>query len=312
MRDYTNTDLTEIFLSDEEQRDLIAAAQDVPCVVTTDNNGREVVKYGRTKASEKALTALVEAFKDKAIRNVARTAKILDFEEAQAVLFERFVLAVREYDLDSDVPFSRDIRTLLRFELSDRERTSNIVTVKENVSARYFRLIHKHEGSVEAAYEECRTTANGFDPATFLAVHWALARLDSMDRGFDTSDQNPEGAPATGRLKVDSPIGAIADSLGNFDEDLAQADLVRWLFTKVADKEEAILRLRYGFSDLATENIRSAAGFRNDKDDLVMSDREVAQALNSSTPTVNRLRRAALATMRDALDSLATDGDQDA
>lgn len=301
MRTYTNVLATESFLSDEEQRALIAAAQDVPCTVTADpETGEETVTFGKTAASEVALTQLVRSFTP-LIRSMARTAPALGYDEAEAICLERFMRAIREYDLNSELPFSRDIRTMLRFELSDKNRTRGVVAIKENVAARYLRLVQKHEGDVRAAYEECRTTPNGFDPSTFLAVHRAYGMLLSLDVEVDGDDSQASG-------DWNSHERFLIDRMAEFEEDVANKDLVRWAFTKVSEREEQILRLRYGFDDLATENFRSRAGFRSDADDLVMSDREVAQCMGLALSSCNRYRREALATMRAALESLASDG----
>lgn len=294
---YTNADTTVNFLSDEEQRTLIAAAQDVPVTIETGDDGAEVVRFGRTREADAALTRLVQAFSP-LIKSVARTSKVLDYDEAEATCYERFLQAVREFDPAVIRSFSAAVRAMLRMEISDKDRTSDLIQVKENVAARYFRLIHKHDGDVAAAYEECRLTANGFDPASFLAIHRAIG-IESIDRAADSRDFRDFSRQET----------SLTDQTVNFDEALAQADLVRWAFTKVTEREATVLRLRYGFDDLATENIRSAAGFLNDKSDMVMSDREVAQCLRSSTATVNRIRREALAVMRAAMDDLARDGE---
>ncbi|MDT8915798.1 hypothetical protein [Amycolatopsis sp. PS_44_ISF1] len=302
MRDYTNILATESFLSHEEQCALIAAAQDVPCTVTTNpETGEETVTFGKTAASETALTQLVVSFTP-LIRSMARTAPTLGYDEAEAICLERFMKAIREYDLNSELPFSRDIRTMLRFELSDKTRTRGVVAIKENVAARYLRLVQKHAGDVRAAYEECRTTPNGFDPSTFLAVHRAYGMLISLDIAPGDSD-----AGAAGDWNEHERI--LIDHMAAFEEDLANRDLVRWAFTKVAEREAQILRLRYGFDDLTTENLRSRAGFRTDVDDLVMSDREVAQCMGLALSSCNRYKREALATMRSALESLAAESD---
>ncbi|MBP2323312.1 RNA polymerase sigma factor (sigma-70 family) [Kibdelosporangium banguiense] len=298
MQNYTNVDTTEIFLSPEAQYALISAAQDVPCTVITDATGNETVAFGKTRKSEAALTRLVQSFTP-LIRSMARTATRLDYDEAEAICYARFMQAVREFDLDSDVPFSRDIRTMLRYELSDKSRTKDLIQVKENVAARYFRLLRQHDRDVKAAYEVCRTTPNGLDPSTFLAVHRAYGHVVSLDLAMDGDENSDDRHEA---FLIDHMAEDAAD-------DLANRDLIRWAFSKVSDREEQILRLRYGFVDVATENIRSAAGFRSDTSDPVMSDREVAQCLGLALSSCNRYRRDALATMRAALESLVADGE---
>ncbi|WP_394620984.1 hypothetical protein JNUCC0626_18375 [Lentzea sp. JNUCC 0626] len=292
------TTATESFLSFEEQCELIAAAQNVPCSVDTDTEGSEVVRFGRTPEADAAITRLVQAFTP-LIRSLARTSARLDYDEAEAVCLERFLQAVREHDLDSPIPFSRDIRTMLRYELSDKGRTSDLVQIKENVAARYFRLLRDCDFDATAAYEICRTTPNGLDPQTFLAVHRAYGHVVSLDLAL-TGDEDAE----------DRHEAFLIDQMaGDYTEDIAQRDLVGWLFTKVNDQEEQILRLRYGFGDAVTESIRSEAGFLPTSSDPVMTDGQVAQCVRLPLSTCNRQRRNALATMRAALDALAAESE---
>jgi RNA polymerase sigma factor (sigma-70 family) len=303
MRDYQNTDSTEIFLSDADQRRLIATAQDVPCSVEVDEDGTERTVFGYDPAAEAAMAELIGRFSGM-IRNVARMSKVLDYDDAESACYERFIRAVREYDLDSEVPFSRDIRTVLRRHMIDENWSADIVRVKIDVATRYSRIMKKHDGDVLAAYEECKTTPNGFDPATFLAAHYAIS---TKTKSFDEPRRTDEGEVEEGIVRDETVDhgSALASREEPFDAVVARRELVAWLFTKVSDYERTLLKLRYGFDDLATENIRSAAGFRTDRDDLVMSDREVAQALGKTTPTIQRHRSAAERTMRTALDEAA-------
>lgn len=288
MRAYRNINTTDTFLSVSEQADLIATVQNVPLTLTTTDDGSEVSTYGRTPASDAALSRLLQAFSP-LIGKVARTARRIEDDDAEGILTEAFIRAVRSHDLAAPAAFSRDIATMLRYALALEERTGSTVKVADNVSARYRRLVAAHDGDVAAAYAECRDTANGFAAHTFLLTHAALnsVSLDEMLSG-------PEP-------RTDAALVASAES---FDEQLAQADLVRWLFAQVEEKPAQVLRLRYGFTDPVSVNLRLRAGFLGDPDRAVMSDAEVARCMSSTTPTTNRIRARALDTMREALSSL--------
>lgn len=290
------------FLSVDAQLRLIAAAQDVPTEVIAEADGTERVVYGKTPASEAAMEQLTTAFLP-LLRKIARSSKVLDEDDAFGLVLVEFVQVVRRHDLTLGIGLAPVLSTVLRYAISDADRTSDLIVVRENVAARYFRLLHKHEGNVEAAYAECRDTANGFDPATFLAVHRAIGAPDSLDAA---GVNGWEGGVAGGALLTEGTEAALADRTPGPEETAVQADLVRWLFTLVEDRAESVLRLRYGFTDLATENLRLAAGFRTGED---LSDAQVAVATHLTRPTVQREKAKALATMRAALQGLVDESE---
>lgn len=287
---------TTEFINPAEIPGLIATIQATKTTRVKEDGSVEVV-YESTRDSESAFETLLSAFKP-LFRRLLRSRQYsrISAEDAEAVLLMEFIAAIRAHDPEGR-PFLTSIGTILSRRLSDENRTNGTVHVPGTVGALYLALVKKHEGSVEAAYEECRTTANNFDPSTFLAVHRAYAAIDSLD--LDDSEDG-EGNPIYGYTDSSHEKHATPGP----EESLVQADLVRWLFTKVDSRKETILRLRYGFDDVDSQNLRLAAGFRDDAESLVMSDREVAQTLRSSTQTINRQRNLALSTMREAMQSL--------
>ena len=280
-------------LTGDEIRDFIQIIQNT-ATVSINADGEAVTTYESTPQSEAAFETLLASFK-RLIDKAVRASRVLSPDDAEGVILMEFVSAIRRHDLTGPTPFLMTIGTILMRRMSDANNTNDIIRVPESASARYWALVHKHGGSVEAAYHECRTTANNYDPATFLAVDRVVRGVTSVDI---TDDDGDSGA-ATARMEA-----ALVDRAPGPEESLVQADLVRWLFTKVDHRKEQILRLRYGFDDINTQNLRLAAGFRDDAYSLVMSDREVAQTLGSSTQTVNRQRNAALTTMREAMQTL--------
>lgn len=279
-------------LTDAEQQDLIRAAQDVPVIVTTDEDGAEQVSYGATPASEAALERLTLAFLPMLVR-ASRVSQRLTDEDALGTVMLEFLEAVRRYDLASDLPFHRTIRVILWRRIHDSDRTSDIVVVKEKVAADYWRLLRRHNDDVNAAYAECRDTSNGLDPMTFLAVHRVMTSMETLDALDSGGDLGGVERAVAWELADPSPT---AETL------VIEADYMRWLFNLVTLRQETILRLVYGFCDPATENLRQEAGYRIGE---LLSDRQAGHALGGlPQQTVNRDRLKALKTMREAIQAL--------
>lgn len=281
---HTHVTATE-FLSVDEQTALLAVAQDVPTTVEADENGEDRCIYGKTPESEAALSRLTTAFMP-AVLKAARASRVQDFDDALATALAEFMAAVREYDVTSRLPFSATLPSRLRFAVLRADRANDVITVKDNVAAVYWRLIHKHDGDANAAYEEVKTTDNNLAPSTFLAVHHIIEGVDSLD-GVISDDDDEDG-----------PLHPVAASVESHEERIATEALVDYLFSKVNDRQEGILRLAYGFSDLATEKIRLAKGYAIGE---LMSDLQVAHALDLTRPTVQRDRKKALDVMRAAV-----------
>ncbi|MGL5829048.1 MAG: hypothetical protein ACRC0L_05700 [Angustibacter sp.] len=275
-------------LSVERQRKLIAAVQDAPVVVSAD--GRAT--FGYSAASESALAALTESF-IALFRKEAAAARVLDREDAFAEAVAEFVDATRRYDLGSSIPFSATIRTIIRRHLSDVARTSDIISVKENVAARYWRLMHAHDHSFSAAYNSVRQAGGGLDPLTFLAAHYAL-QVASLE------------------IRLTGPYDAaaltLADTVADIStdhDDVVNAALVDWLWTLVDADTARALRLRYGFPrDLATEAVTASLGLH---DGEVLTERQVGAVLGWSQTLTHRRIVRGLSTMREALQELVNE-----
>lgn len=294
----------EAYLTDSEVDAFCLIAQDVPITyrteTVTDDDGTErqveITVYGTTPEADDALAALTKAFLP-LIHKVARTSRVLKEDDALMVCLEEFISVIRRYEVGSALPLKAGLRTILLRKMGDTGRTDGLIVVRENVAARYRQLMDKHEWNLEAAYAECRDTPNGFDPDTFLKVHNSLG-VDSLDVSA-ADDPNNSGPSTSGISDQSQHRSYLADPDPSPEAITVQAETIRYLFDLVPDEQEAILRLSYGFTDLATENARMAKGYR--ADGSPMSDREVAHVLGMTTPTVGRRRNAALSTMRDAL-----------
>ena len=284
----------EGYLSDSEIARLVTIAQSVPTVIDTDADGGERVIYMNTPEADDALSRLTNAFLP-VLNSVAGSSTALPYEDAFMIVCEEFISYVRRFDLSSALPFKAPIRTILSRRLGDEGRTSGLIVVKENAAARYRQLMDRHDWNLEAAYADCK--AGQFAPETFLAVHRAIG-VESLEA--EHRNGGPSASASGDRVTTLATYEAeLADPEPSPEAITVQAETIRYLFSLVPADREAILRLAYGFSDLATENSRLAAGFR--ADGSPMSDREVAQVLGMRTPTVNRHRNEALAVMRDAL-----------
>ena len=297
----------EAYLTDSEVDSFCLIAQDVPITyrteTVTDDDGTErqveITVYGTTPEADDALAALTKAFLP-LIHKVARTSRVLKEDDALMVCLEEFISVIRRYEVGSALPLKAGLRTILLRKMGDTGRTDGLIVVRENVAARYRQLMDKHEWNLEAAYAECRDTPNGFDPDTFLKVHNSLG-WDSLDvsASGDVHDGAASGTSTSGIADQSQHRTSLADPEPGPEAITVQAETIRYLFDLVPGEQEAILRLSYGFTDLATENARMAKGYR--ADGSPMSDREVAHVLGMTTPTVGRHRNAALSTMRDAL-----------
>jgi hypothetical protein len=264
-------------LSPETVNELITAAQDVTVTVTDDRT-----VYGTTPESDAALARLTTAFLPMLHAAARRGASNLGREDAFATAYEAFIGAVRRHDVDGEVHFLRTASVIVTRAVADAARVSDMITVKEDVSRRYWKLMHKHGGDVEAAYAECREEANGFTPYTFLAAHHAISTTESLDFG---------NADALHPATMPGP-----------EEAAVEADLVNWLFGLVDDKSESLLRLRFGFQDAYTETLRATFGYRVGE---LLDDAQAGHCLGLPRSTAQRRRTKAIQTMRDGMQQLA-------
>lgn len=266
-------------LTAAEVTSLIATAQDIPVSVSTDADGHEVTRYSPTADADAALTRLVTAFLPAMHRAARRGEDNLGTEDAFAVAYEAFVLAVRRHDPEGPAHFIQTISTVLFRAVADASRMGDLVSVKEDVSLRYWRLMGKHDHNVNAAYAECVATNNGFNPSTFLAVHAAVGATADIDMTPDLVDED------------------------DFVNTIATREYALWLLSQTADVQESILRLRYGFDDSATSNLLAAWNADESRVLLsvgdVLDDLQVADVLGMARSTVNRQARQALSSMRD-------------
>lgn len=295
------------FLTEEELHAAVAAAKDTATEIFTNPDGSETVRHLATPRSEQAMYELCVAFKP-LIESVSRKSKYVAaapqherawrYEEAQSICTETFIRAVREHDSDSEKPFSVMIRVILARALSDAYLTSvDLVSVKHDVAARYWALMDKYDQDAQAAYAECQSTANGFMPATFLAIHLALSGVLSID--VPIQDEHSDDYSSF-EGSIESLLG---DPAVSFEEDHANADLARWFLTKVNDRDAQMIRLRFGFNDDATETLRRDANLPSATDEPVLTNGQVGEAIGAGTSTVRRrIEDVALPAMRAAAD----------
>lgn len=272
-------------LSVAEQASLIATAQAAPSSVVIDSEtGEERTVYAHSAAADAALERLTLAFLP-AIRKAAASAKSsrIDFDEAFSAATEAFVLAVREHDLSSSLPFSATIATILDRAVGLEERAADLVRVRDTVAKVYARIMREHNGDVVAAYAASAAGETGLAPSTFLAVHEILSGFISLSTPTDEEAPDPVDLYAA----VEGPEGRIVDEA-----------LSEYLFNLVTPEQEQILRLAYGFQDDASDDLRVLHGHRLGE---ILSDAQIAPIVALTRPTTQRRRVAALDVMREAL-----------
>jgi hypothetical protein len=287
------TTATTQSLSVEEQYRLLTDVQNVPTTITVQDDGSEYVVYGVTPASESAGGQLLAAFMP-AIRAAARRTKLKgNEEEAEAVALEEFVRAVREYDLTSSTPFHHTIATRLTraVMLADREEAS-AVTIPAVQIARYHRALHAHDLDPTAAMRACAEDPKRWllSGDAFRAVHTAMSR-PAFHGGGPFRDE---------RVNEAHDAYAAGEPAVSTEDEVLDREHARWLLSQTTDRQERISRLAYGFTDLPTQSLRVAKGYRESEP---LDDGQVADCLGTSRPTVGRERNAALATMRAAHES---------
>lgn len=275
-------------LSAIDELALVLRAQACPVESYLDADGRGCTRFLSTDASRAAVERLTAAYIP-AIHTAAKTARTLDTDDAFSVAALAFVEAVMSLDLSLGSLAGR-AQALMRFAILEAENAAPVVSIKRDMLNRYWGLLKKHDGDIEAALAECREGRINLAPATFLSVHRALRSVS-----LDVPLRAPDG----------DTVETMADTLtdpahltAGPEESAVSVELSRWLLSLVPAEQEQILRLAYGYVDAATENIRVTAGFKFDED---LSDSQTATALFMSRARVQRERTGALSTMRAAL-----------
>ena len=267
---------------------------DEKTITTTYHN-----RYGTTPESEVALTALTTAFRP-LMQKVGKAAKFLKEDEVTDVMDEAFMAAVRMYDPATEIPFCATIRTILFRALSDHEKTStDIIAVPEAVAARYWRLMHKNNLHALDAFNEVRdNSGTHFTTTSFLAVHRALGGLDSLDHGTDADGE--ETGPSD-RMTTNTQYRHLSATTPSPEEAITNEALVSWLWTKVTDRQEMVLRARLGFDDDATEVRLSVYGLSVG---TVLTDGQAAMVCDLGTKTANIAKREGIKSMQAAYQTL--------
>lgn len=250
--------------------ELIAAVQRDPSF--TAPAGHTV--YVPKPEGQRALGELFEVF-DWAISAAARTAVWLEEEDALSTVYEAFIREVRAHESGKG-DFSLRINVVLRRAVSRAERTNDLIRIRERSPALYWKLVHEHGGDTVRAYDECKAGGHGISPDTFLRIHSVLGGVHTLDT-LTEDIQSPDPGP----------------------EEVAEInDTVRYLFRIISGLQETILRLKFGFLDTATEAHLVNTGIHLG---TILTDDEVGGVLNISRAKVQRERKTALASMREAM-----------
>jgi hypothetical protein len=318
-------------LSLAEIEELITAAQAAPTTTRTEvvtdldtfaDREVEVVVWLPDTAADEALRKLTNAFLPlihamaRRVNASARTRGMTEEEAVGYLLIEFVDFARNRYEVGQIPNFIQVIGRVLELSLHSRERETGLIQIPRNAGYRFNQLMRKHDGDVNAAYADAK--AGQFRPETFMAVLNAIAVTDNS---LDTPQVAPGGGASVNLVKAGSAAAFGGKSVdvdcelyraGYTAEDpadvIAHAALVAFAFSVIEPEIQQALRLKYGFDDLATHNLRVGAGFdRYDAD--VMRSEDVALCLrmggvlNVSRPTLDRRITAALRTMREAIEA---------
>lgn len=251
---------------------------------------------GDQKATMMLLSAYMPAIKT-AIRDWARadTSKRSSnelFDDARMAAIEGALLAIRDFDVTQPVEMRLATRLPYAVKAAVNSVTAETMTVyvPERTLSRYFGIMRKHEGNVYAA--AAHATEYEMSAETFLAVHEAVSKVDSLSADFEFEDSSSySGSTRSGRNS-----GSIADQtedqfagVPKWDSGISDAEdriLVEAALSVLTPQEKEIIRMGYGFEERP------------------LPDAEIATLLVLSRQKVQRLRTAALTKMRDRLGAL--------
>lgn len=224
----------------------------------------EVAAIADVRAGGSAgLLALVYAYAPLLRGQVARFRDSLDSDEAQSVAVGALVEAAHAAENPRIAGIARDY---VAQALASAADAYIAVTIPERTAKRFFGILRRAEGDVEAA--AALAPAYQMSRETFFDCLRAL-RTEALDE--------PTGPDA-------APRDADAVSLWEPAADAEDRVLVEMAFAAVDELETDICRLAYGFADYDPQ-----------------PDAEVADRLGLGRATVQRRRTGALVKMRDAL-----------
>lgn len=270
------TDISAI----EEANLVQVVRQTISAQVGCPETGKTLTRYFPTTEQDEALTALISAYIQD-IRKAARTARVIDRDDAEAVALEKFISLARSATRTNERLAGFVSRAMVNA-VMDADAEASAVRIPPDTLRRYFNIV-REAGSIDAAYIKCRDEANNFDAITLLAVHRAL-NAESAEALQEKQDE--DGGPST--------AFEAAGATPSHEEAVVQEDLVRWLLASVPDAQEVILRLAYGFTDTRSETLRVRAGYQWDE---CLSDAQISPVVAASRAKVQRERTTALRAM---------------
>lgn len=274
---------------------------------------KEKVVYEAHPAADRAMEELIRHFmrllhKMAATVNPSSQGRGLTYEDAFGYLTEAFInFARNEYvPGQANGNFIQLIPSVLSKALGQRERDVHLIRIPSNTAGRFTKLLRANDYDTEAAYQEAKSAK--IAPTTFLAIINAMSLSDNpLDGGHRESyfDNELHG--------WDETLFNAGYTAPDPAEEILQSALVSYAFAVVGEQMEAALRLKFGFNDDHTGNLRRDAGFDQFHAD-VMKTEDVAHVLRAagilgmSRSNLDKHIAKALQTAREAIEASEYDG----
>jgi DNA-directed RNA polymerase specialized sigma subunit len=226
---------------------------------------------------EGGTVALVYAYAPALRKLAARNALTLGVDEARSVAVAGLIEAVHAYDPARGERLAGILPGLLGDHMAERLATEHVVSVPARTLKRFFGILRRADGDVNAAAE--LAPSYEMTRETFLAVLDAV-RGESLDAITATrTEHSGPGSAADAEVEAHSPWGgpdAYADA-----EDRVLCEVA---FRAVDAQEKEVVGLAYGFLDYDP-----------------VPDAEIGERLGFSRAKAQRTRSGALGKMREAL-----------
>ncbi len=169
------------------------------------------------------------------IEHAARDVALTDPDDSFGVAQLAFVEAIRDFDTDRElISFRTHAGSVMRRALREARDREQAVTVPVTAVRRYYAIM-RDAGSFDVAYARVRLGGLGMSAGAFLATHHAVAASCDVDDPDVAADVRQR--PADPHTEPD-PFYAAE------------------LLSMVPAVEERILRLRFDFGDVPTQNAR--------------------------------------------------------
>lgn len=233
---------------------------------------------GDERAAERLLSSQVPYLRREAARRRAGAVRA-EVDDLVAVGLEAFLAALQTFDPSRGTRLYTHARRAVEAAMAGEvARTDGGLPIPDRTARKVRRALRETGGCVASARVFAQT-AEGVGPATFDDTVAALRAWGSLDAHQDASPTSPDGA----REPVE-PLGLIGSRGPRPYRDPVATFTVHAALLALTDRERDVLDL----------TVMTAVPF---------TDREAAAVLGVSRATITRLRKIALATLREVLGS---------